>query len=142
MNTLQHAFLSGYESALEKVGFHDAEILSLLKIAAPFKGPQKPGGAQVPGMEYTPEEWQNMFEASQAKSQAMESEARAARAAAEARAAGIPGNAIAPAAAAGGLSRPAHWFSKQPMWAKGLMGGAAGLGTLGLGMGLGHALSD
>jgi len=49
--------------------------------------------------------------------------------------------AVAPEAAAakGGLGQ---WLGKKPMWAKGMMGGAAALGTLGLGAGIGHALSS
>jgi len=41
----------------------------------------------------------------------------------------------------GNMGRPTRWFGKLSPMKKGLVGGAAGLGTLGLGLGLGHALS-
>lgn len=154
MTPLEQAYLIGYETALEKLGFYSEEALGMLKSAASLAemfgkirggleqlGPEMEAGGQV-----SPEKIREIFEGAMSQGQGPESAAvsdlvdamhnipEAAR--------NVAGDvkATAQGAAAGAMApRPVQWFLRQPGWAQGLMGGGALAGAGGIGFGLGRA---
>lgn len=120
-------YVVGYEMALEKLGYYSEEALDIIKQAGGEQAvkailPKVVGGAE---------------KAAPAAAKAAPAAAKAAPAAEKAVA---KETAKEPAKKPGASA--VDWFSRRTPLEQAAMLGGSGLGTLGAGVGLGHALSD
>jgi hypothetical protein len=141
------AYLLGYQAALEKIGFHDAELDALIKSAVTegyehFDPAPNPEAARW--REYAQSYKDDLGHARRREDTAFKArdvarQEAAAQQQASQKALGEMGKQHNQYL--NRLGKPTRWFGELSPLKKGLVGGAAGLGTLGLGLGLGHALS-